>query len=168
MNLEDLIQIQTGTEKVNGAEKSADEAIATLKVAVMYVGPDGTAKLCGNRCMFHIESGEYKNRCMLLGKNVEVPNLASCSEYMKGKPAEKWQKGLQPPIPQAIFTPEEVGLILGKVQCKRCIRSDGKGTCLFLTDILQKVMGFKGAVFKIDGDACCNANRSNGQEAVIG
>src|SRR5712675_622788 len=150
MNLPDsinLVQIQAASD----LEQSQKE----LTVAVGYLGSDGTAKLCGNRCLFHIESGRFKDRCTLLGKDVVVPNLASCSYYAKGEPAEKWANH-QPVIPVQILTPEQVGLVSGKVQCKRCVRSNGKGVCNALTAVLRKVLGFKGATFKIEPDACCN------------
>lgn len=141
-------------------------AIAELTVAVGYFGPDGTQKLCGDRCMFHIEDGKYKDRCTLLGKNTDVPDIASCTYYAKGQSADKWEKTLQPVIPVKIFTPEQVGLVIGKVQCKRCTRSAGDGTCKALTNVLQQVLGFKNAKFNIDPDGCCNWNKAPGQEQV--
>lgn len=146
---------------------SSDEAaIQALAVAVGYIGEDGTQKLCGDSCIFHIEAGQYKKRCTLLGKKVVVPKIASCTQYAKGQSADKWQTALQPVVPEAIFTPEEVGLVIGKVQCKRCVRrGDVPGVCDALTDVLKRVCKVN-AVFKIVANGCCNWNKAPGQKEV--
>jgi hypothetical protein len=151
----DLVQIQA---------TSSNSEVEALCVAVGYLDPDGTQKLCGDRCIFHFESGKYKDRCALLGQDVVVPNVASCTYYAKGDPVEKWQ---DPDVkPEKIFTPEEVGLISGKVQCKRCIRKGSvDGVCAALTSVLRKVLGVK-QDFKIDGDGCCNWNKAKGQKVI--
>lgn len=158
MNLKDtigLVQIQAN---------SSSSELSALTVAVGYLGPDDTQKLCGDRCIFHFESGKYKDRCALLGQDVNVPNIASCTYYAKGDPVEKWQ---DPDVkPEKIFTPEEVGLVIGKVQCKRCIRRGGdKDYCAVLTTVLKKVLKVD-KNFEIDGDGCCNWNKSKGQKLI--
>jgi hypothetical protein len=152
----DLVQIQSAN---NSAEVNA------LRVAVGYLGSDGTQKLCGDRCLFHIESGKYKDRCTLLDKDVVVPNIASCTYYAKGEPADKWE-AVDKVEPAGIFTASEVGLVIGKVQCKRCIRKGPiDGVCQALTTVLKKVLGLS-VQFTIEGDACCNWNKSKGQRLI--
>lgn len=137
-------------------EQTVEEALENLRVAVGYLGPDGTQKLCGDRCMMHIEDGEYKDRCTIHG-DVEVPNEASCRHYMKGKAASPEHE------PMKVLTPEMSGLVYGKVLCKNCVRAnEDSSVCLPLTDVLQKVLGFD-AEFKIAPMGCCDWNRVEGQ-----
>lgn len=149
--------LAAGIEK----ETSEAEAIANLRAAVLYLGPDGTSKECGDRCSMHIESGKYKNRCTIHSPLVVIPNVASCGLYKKG-PAPTGHMAM----PMAPFvTPEQSGLIYGKVQCKRCVRADEDADiCLALTAVLQKVMGFPSAKFEIEPDGCCNWQRGPKQE----
>ncbi len=145
-----------------GIERTVEVAIANLRAAVLYLGPDGTQKLCGDRCSMHIESGEHKDRCTIHAPNIVVPNIASCGWYKKGPAAAGQAEASAKPF----VTPEESGLVIGKVQCKRCVRANEDATeCLALTAVLRDVLGFKGARFPIEPDGCCNWNRAPGQEA---
>ena len=158
MKLQDQLQL------VQIKASSPSDEVEALCVAVGYVGEDGTQKLCGDRCVFHFESGQYKDRCAILGKKVDVPDIASCTYYIKGEPVEKWQ---DPDVePEALFTPEEVGLVIGKVQCKRCIRRGSiEGICAALTTVLKKVLKID-QDFKIEGSGCCNWNKSKNQKLI--
>jgi len=137
-------------------ESDEEEAIANLRVAVIYIGPDGTTKQCGNRCSMHIESGEMKNRCTIHSPDIAVPNEASCGWYKKGPAATGHMAMPMKPY----VTPKQSGLVLGKVQCKRCVRADEDADmCVALTNVLRKVLGFPKAVFRIEPEGCCNWNR---------
>lgn len=131
-------------------EKTSQQALANLRSAVLYLDPDGTEKLCGNRCMMHVESGEYKDRCTIHGPDVFIPNKASCGFYVKGDAAKSDDHMMM-----KLVTPKQSGLIYGKVQCKRCLRRGDKETvCAALTKVLQD-QGHD-IEFSIKPDACCN------------
>lgn len=139
-------------------EGSAEEASKSLRAAVLYLGPDGTKKECGDRCMMHLEEGKNKDKCTIHG-DVYVPNQASCGFYVRGKAAAPDHPVMK------VYTPEETGLIYGKVLCKNCVRAnEDASVCVALTDVLQKVCGFEEAEFKIEPMGCCNWNRVPGQK----
>jgi len=140
-------------------EKSLDDMMETLTTAFAYMPPDGTAKLCGDRCALHVEEGPNKDRCLILGPDVFVPNVASCNYYVKGPAADPDSR-----LDRAV-EPYLADLVYGCVQCKRCNRAnEDASVCLFLTSILNKVFGKEGQ-FKIQPDGCCSAQRGKQQEA---
>jgi len=99
---------------------------------------------CATCWLFHSE----KNRCSVLGPNVEVKPEYSCGYFGKGTSATR------PPL-KKLFTPKEVGLVERKVRCENC--TYGGKTCS-LYDALNKAMPDK---FNLDASihpkACCNA-----------
>ena len=141
---------------------SVEQAVSELTGAVLYLGPDGTDKTCGNRCSMHVESGPLKNTCTIHDPKWHVPNLASCGIYKKG-PAPRGSHAM--PM-KPFIAPESSGLIYGKVQCKRCIRANEDATvCLALSKVLEKIYGFEDAEYEIEPDGCCNWNKAEGQTA---
>ena len=152
MNLSDSINL------VQISAAGDDAELEALRVAFGYVGPDGTTKQCGNRCRFHMEEAPYANRCVLMSNKINVPDKASCTEYVKGPPHEVKK-------PMGLITPEQVGLVTGDVQCKRCVRRGNvEGICGAITK-LARAIGIK-KDFKIEGDGCCNWNKAKGQKEV--
>jgi len=162
MNLSDSVQLLN----IEASEDNFDQAYKALSVAIGYVPKDGTKKLCGNRCRFHLEEGPYKLHCILMQPNLTVPNVATCTEYVKG-PAHEFKnlKGIIKPM--NLLKPEQVGLVSGEAQCMRCTRR-GKiaGQCKAVTDVLQNVLGFKKKVFTIDAEGCCNWNITKDQKPI--
>lgn len=148
--IDNLVQIQA---------ESDDEAYDALSVAIGYIPENGDAKLCGNRCRFHLEDPKYKDHCVLMKPDVTIPNVATCTEYVKGPPHE-------PRPPMGLITPEQVGAVTGKAQCKRCTRRGNiPGVCAIATSILRKVFKVK-RDFKIDAGGCCNLNKVKGQKPI--
>ena len=122
-----------------------------LSAAVLYMAPDGTKKLCGDRCGLHIEEGPNKNRCLILGKEMEVPNTSTCNLYSKGNPANSDQEFLDPQ------DPEKIGYTQGPAQCKNCVSAnEDVSVCLLLTSVLKKLYNMDND-FGIDPEGCCNA-----------
>ena len=133
---------------------NSSKTIADLAAAVIYMKSDGTQKQCGDRCAMHIEDGVNKNRCLIFGEDVIVPNKASCCFYVKGPAATSDSKFL------VSMSTDVGGLVLGEVTCKNCIRAnEDVSVCNFLTAILKKVWNVD-TEFKIEPDACCNAQQS--------
>jgi hypothetical protein len=131
----------------------AEDLTKFLASAFLYMKPDGTNKLCGNRCGMHIEDGPNKKRCLLFGKDLVVPKTATCNLYVKGKAADPKQPFI------AKLDAKEAGFTLGPAQCKNCISANKDvSVCRLLTAILNQILDNK-AEFKIQSEACCNAMR---------